>query len=96
MGQREQKSTGNGPLFVDAKFNRLTVELNLFRTKTRNNRPRLREWSYTFGFNRRLKCTASISRKKKRLGARKNVYFRDTSDYLKIVLTFSYNLLCND
>lgn len=64
IGRRKQRSTGNGPLFVDAKFNGLIVELNLSRTEARNNRLRLREWSYTLGFNCRVKCTA-ISRKKK-------------------------------
>lgn len=64
IGQRKQQSTGNRPLFVGAKFTRLIVELNLYRTKARNNRPWLREWSYTLGFNCRVKCTA-ISRKKK-------------------------------
>lgn len=63
IGRRKQQSTGNGPLFIDAKFNRLIVELNLYRSEARNNRPRLREWSYTLGFNCRVKCTA-ISRKK--------------------------------
>lgn len=73
----EQKSTGNGPLFVDANFNRLTAELNLFRTEMGNNRPWLRELSYTFGFNRRLKCTAGISRKK-RLKSRQRTSFSAT------------------
>lgn len=61
--RRKQQSTGNGPLFVDAQFNRLIAELNLYRAEARNNGPRLREWSYTLGFNCRVKCTA-ISRKK--------------------------------
>lgn len=63
IGRRKQQSTGIGPLFVDAKFRRLMVELNLYKTEARNNRPQLREWSYTLSFNWRVKCTA-ISRKK--------------------------------
>lgn len=63
IGRRKQQSTGSGPLFVDAKFNRLIVELNLYRTEASNNRPWLTEWSYALGFNCRVKCTA-ISRKK--------------------------------
>lgn len=96
IGRRKQRSTGNGPLFVDAKFNGLIVELNLSRTEARNNRLRLREWSYTLGFNCRVKCTAISRKKKKRTGVGTNVYLRNTSDYLEIALTFSYNLLCND
>lgn len=60
---RMEQSNGDRTLFVDAKFNRLIVELNLCRTEEQNNRPRLREWSYTSGFNSRVECTA-ISRKK--------------------------------
>lgn len=43
IGRRKQQSTGNGPLFVDAKFNRLIVEFNLYRAEETNNSPRLRE-----------------------------------------------------
>lgn len=63
IGRRKQHSTGIGLLFVDAKFRRLMVELNLYKTEGRNNRPQLREWSYTLSFYWRVKCTA-ISRKK--------------------------------
>lgn len=94
IGKRKQQSTGNGPLVVDAKFNLLIVELNLYRTEARNNRPRPREWCYTLGFNCRVKCTAISG--KKRTGVGTNVSPRNTSDYLEIALTFSYNLLCND
>jgi len=55
---QEKPSTGDGPLFVDAKLHRL--ELNPYKTKARNNRPWLREWSYTLGFNCRMKYTAII------------------------------------
>lgn len=82
------------PLFVDAKFNKLTVELNLYKTKTRNNGLWVREWGYTLGFICRVKCTA-INREK-RIGVGSNVYLCLTSDYLQIALTFSYNFLCND
>lgn len=68
IGGRKQQSTGNGPLFVDAKFNGLIVELNLSRTEARNNRLWLREWSYTLGFNCRVKCTATSRKKKKKRG----------------------------
>ena len=33
IGRRKQQSAGIGPRFVDAKFNRLIAELNLYRAR---------------------------------------------------------------
>lgn len=68
-----KQSTGNEPLCVDAKFNRLTVEFNLSMTKPKNNGLWMRKWSYTLGFSRRVKCT-NISRNKKKTGAETIVF----------------------
>lgn len=94
IGRRKQHSTGIGPLFVDAKFRRLMVELNLYKTKGRNNRPQLREWSYTLSFYWSEMYCHQQEKRRTRVGT--NVYLCNTSDYLEIALTFSYNLLCND
>lgn len=44
---KKKQSTGDEPVFVDGRYNRLMVELNLSKAGAKYNGLQLREWSYT-------------------------------------------------